>query len=133
MTRQTAIAGAGAALLIGHAAAVAAPPQTTYPGQVTQARVWIQNQGRYEAVPVSLRDVALDVPMRVQETAPIALVPDTVVQARRVRQPWDYRVVEVNADNPLSALAGAGSEGWEATGNQLTVGNRIVIVMKRPR
>ena len=55
------------ALLVAGTSILAAPEQTTAtPGQMTQARVWVQNRGRTEAVPVELRDVNLDAPLKVQ-------------------------------------------------------------------
>ena len=54
------------ALIVAGTSILAAPSQTATPGQITQARVWIQNHGRTEAVPVELRDANLDAPLKVQ-------------------------------------------------------------------
>jgi len=48
------------ALAAGASVMVAAPGQTRQPGQMTQARVWVQNRGRSEAVPMELSNVNLD-------------------------------------------------------------------------
>ena len=54
------------ALVIAGTSILAAPEQTTRtPGQMTEAHVWVQNRGRTEAVPVELRDVNLDAPLKV--------------------------------------------------------------------
>ena len=50
--RKTVITGACAAAIFVAAAATIAALQTAQPGQMTQARVWIQNRGGSEAVPV---------------------------------------------------------------------------------
>ena len=53
--------------LVASASAIVAAPQTTItPGQMTQAHVWIQNRGSGEAVPVDLRDINVNEPLRVQ-------------------------------------------------------------------
>ena len=79
----------GVLVLVIGASATPAAPQTAYPGQMTQARVWIQNKGDGEAVPVDLRDVNTAAPLRVQvvnadPTHP-AMLP---VQVRLTRPAW---------------------------------------------
>ena len=54
------------ALLVAGTSMLAAPDQTATPGQMTPARVWIQNRGRGEAVPISLQEASLDTPLRVR-------------------------------------------------------------------
>ena len=57
------------ALIVAGTSILAAPAQTTaQPGQMTQAHVWVQNRGRSEAIPVDVREVNLDAPLRVQVT-----------------------------------------------------------------
>ena len=38
----------------------ASAPAQTYPGQPTQAKVWVQNRGSSEAVPISLEQYAAE-------------------------------------------------------------------------
>src|SRR5713226_8357132 len=62
--RKTVITGACAAAIFVAAAATIAALQTAQPGQMTQARVWIQNRGGREAVHVDLRENKVDKPLR---------------------------------------------------------------------
>jgi hypothetical protein len=66
MRTHTVVRASALVLLVGGPSILAAPGQTAQPGQMTQARVLIQNRGRGEAVPVSLQDTALDTPLRVR-------------------------------------------------------------------
>jgi len=124
-------------LITAGGAMLAAPGQTTQrPGEMTEARVWVQNRAREEAVAVTVQDVAPDATMRVQliGTPSVALAPATSVLARIVRQPWEYDSLTVGpGQNPVSVLRGAGSDGWEATGLQFPSANGTVVVVKRPR
>jgi hypothetical protein len=122
-------------LILGAAAAVANSAQdaTLQPGQPTQARVWIQNQGEEEAVPVRIETTAQ--PLRVDLTTipTVTIASGTALLTRAVRQPWEYRAVRIaagqNLDNVLNA---AGAEGWEATGTAITDQSGTIIIMKRP-
>lgn len=93
------------------------------PGQPTQARVWIQNRGPSERVPVEITGTP-----RVQ----IAETP--TVQARAVQQQWQYQTltIEPGAD-PTTRLNAAGQQGWETTGLQLPSAGGTLVVLKRPR
>ena len=44
----------------------AAPDQTARPGDMTEARMWIQNRSRADAVAVNLRAADIETPLRVQ-------------------------------------------------------------------
>jgi len=106
------------------------------PGQATQARVWVENRGPTEAVPVSLQEVAASKPISVQLVGSpiVAIARDSQVQARFIRQTWEYRGVLVRADQDMaSALAPAGMEGWEATSVQASNPSGIIVLLKRPR
>jgi len=47
--------------------ATAAQDRTSQPGQPTQGRVWIENRGDMEAVPVTIQNMATEAPpLRVQ-------------------------------------------------------------------
>jgi len=90
------------------------------PGQIGQAKVWIENRGRAEAVPIILEEVAASSPIN--------------VQARRARQQWEYRTLTLQpGPDPAVALSALGADGWETTGVQLAALPPNVVVLKRPR
>jgi hypothetical protein len=122
-------------LVVGGIAILAAPGQTLQPGQMTQARVWIENRGRSEAVPVELRDVNLEAPMRVQvingEPAYATAGP---VQVREIRRVWDYETITVApAEDMAAKLTQQGASGWETTGIAFVNVDGTMLVLKRPR
>ena len=119
MLTRSAFALSGGVVLTA-VAILAAPGQvgTDRPGQPTQGKVWVENRGRDEAVPVVLQEVATSMPMGV----------------RFVRQPWEYRTLSVPPGQDLvKLLASAGMEGWEATGLQMPNQSGTVLLLKRPR
>ena len=127
----------GSVVLTAGVAMLAAPGQggTDRPGQPTAGKVWVENRGRNEAVPVVLEGVATG-PLGVQVvgTPTVTIAPATTVQARFVRQPWEYRTLSVQqGQDVVKLLAGAGTEGWEATGLQLPDQSGTVLLLKRPR
>ena len=72
----------------------------TYPGLMTQGKIWIQNTGRAEAVPVVIENMAKDTaPLRVEVlgTTTVALASGVVLQAqtRAARQQWEHRSITV--------------------------------------
>ena len=110
--------------------------RTQQPGQPTQARVWIQNQGDTEAVPVRIQNVASESLLRVQITGvPIVTTGSgSVVQARSARQSWEYRAVSITAgQDAVTVLNSAGVDGWEATGLTFPPAGGTVVLMKRPK
>ena len=131
--------GLSASLLVaGGAAMLAVSPQdgTQWPGQPTQGKVWIQNRGNTEAVPVSIQNMASALPLRVEITGvpTVTIGSGSLVQARVARQPWEYRDVRIpTGQNPSPILNTAGDDGWEATGVAFTDQGGTVVVMKRPR
>src|SRR3954468_22333715 len=86
------IAAVAVPMLFAALPAVTAAPQTTsYPGQMTEARVWVQNRGRSDAVAVDLRDVNLDHALRVHIANGEGTDPGGVpLQTRAARQTWEY-------------------------------------------
>jgi hypothetical protein len=136
--RKTAITAACAAGIFIAAAVTIAALQTAQPGQMTQARIWVENRGRNEAVPVDLRDVNLDKPLRVYvlngESGPgDATAP---LQVRTARQNWEYDTVAVAAGKDVAAALNArGAAGWEAVGTVSVTDERAAttILLKRPR
>ena len=136
--------GLAAAVLGGGATALAAAVMLAAPGgqgqdrpgQVGQARVFVENHGRSDAVPVVLQDVMTPTPIGVQVigTSTVAIAPGSAVQARLARQQWEYRTVTLQSgQDPAAALSGPGADGWEATGVLLTAPTGNVVVLKRPR
>jgi hypothetical protein len=102
------------------------------PGQIGQARVFVENTGKDQAVPVALQDAAINV--QVVGNPTVAFAPTAVVQARVIRQAWEYRTVRIPAGQDAAvALSAAGADGWEAMGIQPADAAGIVIVLKRPR
>jgi hypothetical protein len=131
----------GGVVLTAGGAMLAAPWQDRQdrqdrPGQITQAKVWVENRGRSEAIPVILQDVTTPMPLGVQVigTPTVAIAPASIVQARLVRQPWEYRTVIVPPGQDVaSVLSNAGADGWETSGVQWPNPSGNLIVLKRPR
>jgi hypothetical protein len=127
------------ALIAAGVRIIADSPQdaTRVPGYPTQGKVWIQNRGMEEAVPVSIQGVAQGPPMRVVIAgAPsVTLGAGSALDARAARQSWEYREVTIAAgQSPAFALNAAGAEGWETTGVSLPgQEGGLVVVLKRPR
>jgi hypothetical protein len=123
------------ALLAGGAVFVAsAQDRTAQPGQPTQARVWIQNRGQFEAVPVSIVTSSGPVPVQVAGPSVVTTGPESVVTARAARQIWEYRDVRGAAAQELVvALSAVGQDGWEATGIAFQSAGQTVVIVKRPR
>src|SRR5215471_1206429 len=113
---KTVIVGASAfAVMLGAATTIGAP-QTKYPGEMTEPRVIVRNHGRSEAVPVDVRDVNLEKPLRVHVTNGEPAEGD-VLQARAARQLWEYETAVVPAGRDLASVLNArGAAGWEAVG-----------------
>jgi hypothetical protein len=135
MRTGLAAAALGGVVLTG-SAMLAAPGQQDRPGQISQAKVWVENRGRGEAVPVAIQDVTTSAPIGVQVigTPTVTIAPSTLLQARLVRQVWDYRTI--NVPSPQDAerlLSAAGADGWEATGAQVATPTGNLLVLKRPR
>jgi hypothetical protein len=122
------------ALVLAGTSILAAPEQTAQPGQMTQARVTIQNRGRAEAVPISLQEATLDTPLRVRvvnmQSSPMS---DAAIPARLAQQSWDYHTVFVkDGQDPVAALIGPGAAGWEATGVAFVKPDGVTLLLKRP-
>lgn len=124
-------------LIIGSAALLAAPGQTTtYPGQPTRNDVWVQNRSKAESVPVMIQNGDGDPPVRVQLAGlpAVTLVPGTVVQAHVLRQTWEYKEMTVPAgQNAIGPLNAAGLEGWEPIASPVQGPDGMRWVLKRLR
>ena len=135
MTKTSLTCGLLALPLLAASTPTAAPGQT-YPGQATQARVWIQNHGRSEAIPMSVQEIASDATMRVQVVGMPSVAigaPDTLA-TRRARQGWEYQRLLLNptADDITPQLNALGGNGWEAVFQYATPSGGLVVVLKRP-
>lgn len=114
----------------------AAQDRTSQPGQPTQGKVWIQNRGDMEAVPVSIQNMATEAPaLRVQVVGtPTVTIDAQSGQARAARQLWEYQDVTIpSGQGPTAILSAAGADGWETAGLALPVQGGTLVVMKRPR
>ena len=134
--RKTVITAACAAAIFIAAVATIAALQTAYPGQMTQARVWIENRGGSEAVPVDLREINLDKPLRVQVMNGEFGSSDVTkpIQVRIVRANWEYETVAIPTGKDVAAALNAqGIAGWEAIGTVSVAEQATTILLKRPR
>ena len=127
-----------AAFISAATALIAAPDQTTArPGQMTDARVWVENRGRAQAIPVDLRDANIDTPLRVNVVngTPGAMPPMAdPLPVRIARQIWEYKTIEIRAtDDAAKLLAADGIAGWEATGVAFPGENKTTLLLKRLR
>ena len=116
------------ALALAAAVGVAfvAAQSTKTPGEPTQARVWVENRGGNEAIPVSVERFGSTPSVHVS-----SVDASVVLLSRAARQQWEYRTVAYDA----GALIGAGNEGWEAVGmvQTNTGGPGVSVLLKRPR
>ena len=114
----------------------ASAPAQTYPGQPTQAKVWVQNRGSSEAVPISLEQIADGVTMNVKITGTptVAIATPTVFDTRSARQTWEYQRITLQPDaDPTPELTRLGQQGWETALQWVTPRGSVTIVLKRPR
>lgn len=135
---RTGLAIGALGIVVTAGSAMLAAPQgqgQDRPGQMGQAKVFVENSGKTQAVPVALQDVAMSTPLGVQivGTPAVTLPPTAVVQTRSVRQAWDYRTLNiVAAQDPAPALSAAGTDGWEVAGI-IPAASGSVFLLKRPR
>jgi hypothetical protein len=134
MRAETIVRTCACLFIVAGTSILAAPGQTAQPGQMTQARVWIQNRGRGEAVPISLQESALEAPLRVRVVnMQDPKVSDEPVHARLVQQSWDYHTIFVkDGQDPVVALIGPGVAGWETTGVAFTKPDGVTLLLKKP-
>jgi hypothetical protein len=107
------------------------------PGRATQARVYVLNRDRADAIPVTIQAVASTEPLRVAlaGTPSFTLTETTVVNARASRQNWEYRHLQLpGSADPTPALNSAGGEGWELIGPPVVLASGdLRFILKRPR
>ena len=116
---RTIVTAAGAALLIAGAVAVAAPggQGQVRPGELTRGEVWVMNRDS-EPVPVAVRQIQTDVPLRVRVMPPL----------------WDYQTVLIKSGGEAArVLSSVGAEGWETTGLSWPAQDGTLVLLKKPR
>jgi hypothetical protein len=136
MRTETIVRAAAVALVVAGTSILAAPQQTTTtPGQMTQARIWVENRGRNEAIPIDLRDVNLDAPLRIQVMNGDPSAPRlSPVLVNEVRKTWEYTMLRVGPhDDMMALLNGRGLLGWETTGITFAGSEDTQLLLKRLR
>ena len=135
MTWNTAAAFCLGALIATASAIVAGQQTTATPGQMTEARVKIENRGSGESVPVDLQAVNVREPLRVEVIngdASHPTVPPVLVHSARVT--WEYATTTVTAgQDPVAALNARGAQGWELMGVTLPATGGMTFILKRIR
>ncbi len=139
MTRTFVVASAVSFAVVTSTAMLAAP------GQLTEARVWIENRARNEAIPIAAHDPLPVVVQNVTTAAPVAVrlagatpnQPPPPVAVRSAVQMWEYRTIAIPPDVQPQALTNLlvapGHDGFEPAGVQLSTGSGTLLVLKRPR
>jgi hypothetical protein len=127
-----------AAALVAGSTMRAAPDQTVRPGEMTEAKVWIQNRRPTEAIPVDLRAANMEAPLRVQvangDTNPHSVRVTGPIRVQLLKQEWDYDTLVITAGTSAAqALKSPGLAGWETTGVAWTAGEQTTLLLKRPR
>jgi hypothetical protein len=123
------------AIFVVSSAMLASPEQTQTPGQMTQARVWIENRGSSEALPVDLRAVHLDSPLRVHiVNGEPGDGPTNPVIVRPIGMVWEYQTVTVASDDDIAArLNTLGRAGWETAGIIVAKAESTTVLLKRSK
>ena len=95
MSRLSLLAALAVVLVPVQSSARQAAPPPNRPGLPTVGRMVITNQGRAEAIPVTVHGGTDAIPVAVI-SAPVAnLAPDATLNTRRLRQVWEYRSVAI--------------------------------------
>ncbi|HMF96217.1 MAG TPA: hypothetical protein VKE96_18065 [Vicinamibacterales bacterium] len=135
MTANTVAAFCLGAAVATASAIVAGQPTTPYPGQMTEARVKIDNRGSSESVPVDVQAINVREPLRVEVIngdASHPTVPPVLV--RSARATWEYATTTVPAgQDAVAALNARGAQGWELMGVTLPATGGMTFILKRMR
>jgi hypothetical protein len=135
--RMTTVARAVACVLIVAGTSILAAPEPAeqQPGQMTQARVWVQNRGRAETIPVDVREINLDAPMKVQViNGDSSFSRTNPVQVTEIRKGWEYETITLESpDDVVKLLTPKGVIGWETTGIAFVNPGGTTLLLKRPR
>jgi hypothetical protein len=111
-------------LLVAGAVAFVAAQGQVRPGDMSQARIWVENRAPNEAVAVSVERISTTPNVHLSSVDASVVLP-----TRAILQRWDYR--SLPAADP-AALQAAGNDGWEAVGVMQSSGGSTVL-LKRPR
>ena len=126
---------AGALVAVG--TTMRAAPDQIRPGEMTEAKVWIQNRTRADAVPVNLSVADIETPLRVlvsnAEANPHTVRVSGPVRTQTMRQEWEYETVVIIPDSSLQPLKTLGAAGWETTGISWLSPQGTMLLLKRPR
>jgi hypothetical protein len=128
--------GVACAIVVISSTMLASPEQTQQPGQMTQARVWIENRSKSEAVPVDLRDVNLDHPLRVLiVNGELQYALSNPLPVRPARPAWEYQTITFAPGTADMAprLNALGADGWETTGITMANAQGTTLLLKRGR
>ena len=134
--RTVVISALAVALVVG--STMRAAPDQSRPGEPTQGKVWVENRGRAEAIPVELRGASMDAPLHVQvvnnDTSPHSVRVASPARVQLQKQEWEYDVVVIPPGaNKAQALKPLGIAGWETTGVAWMAGEQTTLLLKRPR
>ncbi len=123
MTSVTKFALLGVLVAAGTVAALTARAQTSQPGVLGTARVWVENRTPEQTIPVAVQNSPLRVELERSAALPVYAS----------RQIWEYRTALVPPDGDASTLRPVGGDGWEAVGVLQTGRGGSTILFKRPR
>jgi len=132
--RRTVIVVAGACALAAVGTTILAAPGQDRPGQLTQARMFVENRGSDQAVPVSIENNSLNTPISVQVAGspPVTIGGSIVLPTRAVRQAWEYQAIRILfGQDPTAMLAPFGLQGWEVTGQLPSADGGTLLLLKR--
>jgi hypothetical protein len=124
ITRRIAIGFVLVLVSIAGASLLSARGQSR-PGEMTQARVWVENRNPNEAVPVVVQNVVTPITAHLDTTS--------TVQTVASRQVWQYRSVQLPAAAAGETLNPVGMDGWEAVSVLQSNSSGATILFKRPR
>jgi hypothetical protein len=107
---------------------------TARPGELTQARVWIENRAPNDAVPVIVENVAAPITAHLDSSSTVTARLDTssTVQTVAARQTWQYRSTQLAPGAVATVLDRDGMDGWEAVGVLQSGPMGVTILFKRP-
>jgi hypothetical protein len=112
------------------------PARPIQPGEMTQARVWVENRGSNQAIPVDLEATSIRSPLNVHVTnGEPGAVMTSPLAVRGTRQNWEYEMVKVAAagEDAATILNAHGAAGWETTGIAFVSADTTTLLLKRPR
>ena len=122
---RTMLMSAAVALLLGQA--------TARPGDIPRPDVWIKND-RNEPIPVDVRSVNIDAPLRVRVMNGDTGDPQAPLRVRVVPPTWEHRAVYFSTDSNIEGqLQPLSAQGWEAVGVTVVPAKGVLVLLKRQR